>query len=760
MDFLTARTRRIAAWALFGIALTYAFIAGLRTVSDFDVGWLLAMGRHLVVHHQVPRTDVLSYTALGTPWIYPPFGGALLYLAYAWGGFSVLSWVGALACVAVVAICIGRPRLLTCGLSILAIPSIAFRTAPRADLFTTLLYAAFLAVLYKYRRDGKIYGWLLPFLMLAWVNTHPGFAAGLVLLGLYVAGQLLEFSFPLRRQQTAARLKTATPWIALTVLATLINPWGIRVYQGYLAQSKIMQLLNGLVGEWSGVRLTLSSFAGAFQLRDPESTYWWLLIFGCVAAVVALFRRQFAHALLLAGAAYFSVEHVRFQALFAVTVIVISGEVFSQHSFQSLKPTLRALSHATVVVALAALALVHIADRVENRSYLISGDLSLFGTGLSEWYPQRAAQFIESNELPGELFSDYNSAGYLTLRLGPRYPDFADGRQMPFFPSLLQEQATLTQSGPDSATWKQAADRYGINTIVLSLARTGGLGFVPLQQYCASRDWKPVYLDDVSIVLVRSLPENTRWLQGRTIDCASYRIVPSSSANVSTARGRAGLYNSYANMASIYYLLGRDRDAAEAIRNAQNLFSDDPNLLLLAGQLFQANGHLADAEAQYRSSLQARSTDTGWFLLAQLLLAKKDYPQAAWALQHSADLAISPAWRYELLGNIYLAMNRPHEALEAFGHATYFGERLAALPIYSSLKAQVAEGRGRAWLALQNPNRAASFLEEATRGEPNSHRWNLLADCYSGLGLAAAAEQARAHAKLLSTTKEISAAKQ
>ncbi len=299
MDLLSERSQRIAAWALFGLALVYAFVAALRTVADFDVGWLLATGRYLVTHHEVPRTEALSYTAFGAPWIYPPFGGALLYFLYTVGGFAALSWIDALACVAVVAVAIGRPRLLTCALAILAVPSIAFRTAPRAELFTTFFFAAYLALLWKHRRKGTGYLWLLPLIMLAWVNVHPGFAVGLALLGAYVAQELLEFCFAPRRPDATERLKKATPWIVLSMLATLVNPWGVRVYQGLLAQNRVVQLHSALVGEWTGVRLTITSFTGAFRLRDPSSSFWWLLVFACFAAAVALYRRQFANAILL-----------------------------------------------------------------------------------------------------------------------------------------------------------------------------------------------------------------------------------------------------------------------------------------------------------------------------------------------------------------------------------------------------------------------------------------------------------------------------
>ncbi len=753
---------RRAAWTLFAVALAYAFVAGLRTVADFDVGWLLSLGRYLITHHQVPRTDVLSYTASGVHWIYPPFGGALLYLVYKIGGFAALSWMNALACTAVLAIAVGRPRLLTCSLAILAVPSIAFRTAPRAELFTTIFFATFLVLLCKVRRDGKAPLWLLPLLMVAWVNAHSGFSAGIALIGFYIAIELVEFCYASRRPATVVRMKHAAPWLLLSVLATAINPWGFGVYRALLAHNKLAEFQMGVIGEWSSMRLTAASFADALQLRDPNSSYWWLLAFAVVAAVLALYRRQFANAALLGGAAYLSVQHVRFQALFAIVVIVISVEVFSRlpveeqpssasearqiSSRQGWLPG-ASIATATLITMVAGLAILHIADTLSNRSYLANGELSSFGTGLSWWYPQRAADFIESNGLPRQLFNDYNSGGYLTLRLGPKYQDFADGRGIPFSLDLLMMQTALMESPPESPIWSEQADRYNINTIIVSLARIGGLEYVPLKQYCESSRWKPVYLDDVSIVLVRNLPENQSWIERFTIDCAHYRIAPPLPNSWSANAQSAVLYNFYANSASIDYLLGRDHDAFDAVAHAEALFSNDPGLPLLKAQLLQANGKPAEAEAQYRHTLQIHPTDIAWYLLAQLLLSEKRYPEVAAALQNSADLALLPAGRYQLLGNVDLAMNRPQEALLAFDRAEHFGKNQASLPNYSLFGARLAEGRGRAWLQLHDAQRAASSLEKSTQLAPDPKRWNLLADAYSAEGRNADADEARKRAQ-------------
>jgi tetratricopeptide (TPR) repeat protein len=753
MDLLTGRsvterTQRIAAWAFFVLALAYAFVAGLRTVADFDVGWMLAMGRFLVTHHQVPRAEFLSYTAYGVSWIYPSFGGALLYLAYAAGGFAALSWINAIASAAVTALAIGRPRILTCALAIFAVPAIALRCAPRGELFSTLFFAAFLALLWRHRGGQNGWLWLLPLIMIAWVNAHPGFLAGIALLGVYAGLELLEFRFASRREQAVARLRSAAPWIALALLATLVNPWGVNVYRGFAAQDKVTALQSVQGSYWSGVHLSAATFAGAFQLRDPDSSFWWLLAIACVAALAALYRRQFGDAVLLVGAAYISVEHLRFQALFAIVVVVVAGEVFAAPRCSD-RPPSRILTSPLAVIAavlMAALALLHIVDTVSNRIYLAGSELSLFGTGLSWWYPQRAAQFIESNLPPREIFNDHNSGGYLTLRIGPGYRDFADGRAIPFGAEILAEQASLVQSPPDSSTWAREADRRGINTIILSLARFGALESVPLKDYCESREWKPVYLDEVSIVLVRNRQQNQPWISRLAIDCAHQPIAPPV-ADPATVRGRADLYNFYANAASVYYVLGRDQDASSAIAQAGNLFSGDPNLAQLTGQLLQANGKFAEAEEQFQRALRLRPTDKGWYLLARLFIAQKRYPEAALAVQHSADLAVLPAERYRLLGNLDLAMNKPSEALAAFDRAEVTGRKLAPLPSFPSFLAKIAEGRGRAWLALHDARRATSYAEEAARLEPQPQRWTLLADCYAAQGRSAEAEQARSHAR-------------
>src|SRR5580698_3080451 len=130
-----SRLERRLFFALGAIALIYAFLAALATVADPDLGWHLATGRWVAQHHHVFTGDPFSYTVPGTPAIYPPFGGFILYGLYLLGGFKLLSWVSALACAGTIALLLRRGNAVTAAIAILAIPFIAYRSVPRAEIF-------------------------------------------------------------------------------------------------------------------------------------------------------------------------------------------------------------------------------------------------------------------------------------------------------------------------------------------------------------------------------------------------------------------------------------------------------------------------------------------------------------------------------------------------------------------------------------------------------------------------------------------------
>jgi tetratricopeptide (TPR) repeat protein len=756
--------------ALIAIALIYAFLAGLHTVSETDLGWQMAAGRYIVQHHQIPSTTLFTYTVPDSTWIYPPFSGVLFYLLYLLGSYAALSWFSAFACAATVALAVWHGGRVTAALAILAVPAIAFRTMPRADLFTTVLFAAVLVLLARYYEGQHVRLWLLPILMLLWVNMHHGFVAGLALMGAYVFSEVCDLVFADRRASAVARLRKAVPWLFASAAVTLVNPWGFGIYRALSRQNKVTQPLTDFIGEWSTVHFNSLALRQAFSPRDPASADWWMLALGAIAILVCIWKLCPGPAILLAALFYESIAHVRFQAVFAVLVVELGGsllpalaELFlarqapATHDKESPPAPFTIGSPRVlgliVVILFALLAGVRSFDLVSNRYYIESGQLHFFGPGESWWFPERAMAVLEREHLPANLFHPYDMGGFLTFRVGEKYPDFADGRFIPFAGALFLEQKELSSAPPDSAAWQRAADRWNINTIVFSLSRYAGLGSFPLDDYCHSTTWKPVYLDDISILFVRNRPEYADILSRLTVRCDTAQLTPPPATVGNSWRARAERFNFLMNSTSIYYLLSRDAEAFSALHEAAQLFPDESNLHLVTAQLLQSNNRPAEAEQEYLRAIRALPGDAPWFALARLYNSEHRYAEAARCIKEAIAYSQVPFDRFRSLGHVYLSMNQPHDALDAFDQAERASPyRNNTTDLGKNFNAQIAQDRSRAYRALKDLPSAIAQQEFAVRLTPEDlNAWLILAELYEAQGNSSGAAAARQRAAALQT---------
>ena len=424
----TSRLERRLFLILAAVALIYAFCAGLRTISDFDFGWQLATGRWVAQHHHISSIDVFSFTAQGEPWVYPVGAGLVLYAAYLLGGYALISWIGAAACVGTIALLLRRGSAVSAGIAIIAVPLIAWRTAPRADMFTVVLFAAFLSLLWENYQTGRARLWLLPLLMVAWVNLHFGFAAGLALILAYVGVEISETIFGDERRRAAMqRLRRAWGWLVLTALVTLANPWGWGIYQALMRQERAagQQQLN--IGEWSAVPLTWSAFSTALSLEADRRRDLPAVNHCGRGRGIGIASTQFGSGNPAAG------RHVSAGAPCSDGIdICLRGSGSRRTGFECSAGRLFPLGYSAGTNAddrrvggrffFASLALLRSFDLVTNRHYVRVVDESNFGAGLGWWFPERAAEFIARENLPGEIFDTYDEGSYLIWKLGPAAP--------------------------------------------------------------------------------------------------------------------------------------------------------------------------------------------------------------------------------------------------------------------------------------------------------------------------------------------------
>jgi tetratricopeptide (TPR) repeat protein len=744
------------------LVLLSALCAGLHTVADYDMGWQLATGRYVVQHHQIPRTDVLSFTSAGKPWAYPPFAGVLLYLTYCAFGYAGLSWFCALACLAVVAYLVHRGDIGSAVLAMLAVQSIAARTAPRADLFSTMFFAFFLGELWAYHRGTRSRPWLLPVVMLFWVNLHPGFIAGLGAIGAYLLVEVSDLLFSERRQAVLLRLKKIWPWLAACGVATLVNPWGPKIYvasltlAGLAAPAGGALNIKGFIGEFHGVRVSRSLLYQLIDVRHMENGLTWLQLVAVILVALLLWKRQLGAAVIASVALYSGLAHARYMGLFVITIATLGGPLLSElfvkstssNSTTEVGKTTRPLVRMPEVMAIlvpivfCGVALLHIADFVSNRTYIVFNANWRFGAGLSSWFPDRAAAFIRRKQLPGNIFEEYALGGYAAWALGPEYPDFIDGRADPLNPDLFVEQRKLYREGPDSQLWQTEADRWNLNVLLVATSGFRGLSKMDPFAFCQSAAWRPVYMDDVSLVFLRNSPLNRPWIDRLQIDCRTQQLTPPAAAS------RGALYDFYLDSGALFFELQRFQESEESLRRASALYPEDPNAHLLLASLFQREQRYREAEREYRASLALNQNSGALYSLGLLYANEGRNIEAVEAIERAAKESTEPLDMYMTLGKLQIALNHPEQALAAFAEAEKHspfgngGESLAP-----ELYAEIAEGNSEAQRLLGHWPEAISFQQDATRRTPLVvRRWDRLAALYEATGQRQLAAEARQRA--------------
>ena len=136
---------------------------------------------------------------------------------------------------------------------------------------------------------------------------------------------------------------------------------------------------------------------------------------------------------------------------------------------------------------------------VSNRLYLWLLVPHEFGAGVLESsFPIKAAAFVREMELPGRLFCDLTSGGYLTwdTPLGDKV--YIDGRLEVYDDEFYLAYMRGLQA-PD--VWQEQADRAEIDTALLDYC-------VPthrrlIQWLNSDPRWALVYVDEVAVVFVR-----------------------------------------------------------------------------------------------------------------------------------------------------------------------------------------------------------------------------------------------------------------
>src|SRR5262249_1346634 len=133
-------------------------------------------------------------------------------------------------------------------------------------------------------------------------------------------------------------------------------------------------------------------------------------------------------------------------------------------------------------------------------------------------------------------------------------------------------------------------------TIVFSLI-VDEVPLTRLKADCDAKQWRPVYLDEVSIVLVRRTAQNEDLIRRFPVDCATAPLprkpLPPTAAS----------FHAYLNAGRILLVLKRNTEALAAADRAMTIFPNSAHGRLYRGKILYALQRDSEAEEEWKRAL-------------------------------------------------------------------------------------------------------------------------------------------------------------
>lgn len=219
---------------------------------DPDFGWQLRTGEY-ILQYGFPKTDPFSYTMPEFPfvahsWLIDVLF-AQIYPVVGYEGLAILT-----STASVLALCVAllpnRKHLPSILLAfLLSVSSLLSYISVRPQSFSWLLFAFFIIIIFEKKLWQK-FGWVLPLVMILWVNIHGSFAIGLGILGFKLGYKAL--------MQKKLDKKLALISLA-TFAATFINPYTYDIWREVFL-TFFDNKLRTEISEWKPLFLRLSEF--------------------------------------------------------------------------------------------------------------------------------------------------------------------------------------------------------------------------------------------------------------------------------------------------------------------------------------------------------------------------------------------------------------------------------------------------------------------------------------------------------------------
>ncbi|MFW5874812.1 MAG: hypothetical protein ACOCUC_01115, partial [bacterium] len=495
--------------------------------SDMDLWFHLSYGRHYVenltfyIDHSMFSWTPSSAESTYNTWL----GSSAMYLlhgVFGVTGLFALHYLILLASGAVVFL-FARSVNVRPGIGVLAVilfAAISMRVAAnfvKPEMFSTLFMSLTAALYLRFRTSpGRWIMWALPAVFLVWVNTHGLWQFGFTFLGLVFGVELVVFfAFP-----GQALGRTAMKYLALTVLfsflALCMNPHGPGVPFGFVKgrASQIFSILFSSGGGASGGAVldyyrAISEYQSMWpHLFNWEDSHFKTVSALCMSSMIAIFAGAWIFSWKRAGKADLPVAAANFFFFFMAMFMLRLGLVFGIIWIFSMVFLAGRIGPGSVFrgsVPLVTAAYLVLVAYTAVAAFCIYDDPSWFGKGYRNYIPDQEVNYIMKYDLPGPMFNDYISGGYLMWAAYPEYKVFLDPRQFPYRHEVFPDYQSIGSKYPYTPEGlEKFTDKYPAKAALIHRRYPKFI-----EWFQKSPEWTLAYFDRVGVVMIRKdvIPE-------------------------------------------------------------------------------------------------------------------------------------------------------------------------------------------------------------------------------------------------------------
>ena len=467
------------------------FNAGML-LTDGDTGYHIRAGEFILQARTIPKTDIFSLWMPPLSWTaHEWLSEVLMAIVHHHAGLIGIAVLFSLSIATTHAVLFKMLRgesqdiLMPLLLTVVAASTSSIHWLARPHIFSLLLTVIWYSVLNRFQYRGKNHLFVLPFIMLLWVNIHGGYVFGLMLLLVYLLGNLasLHFSEKSGSPEYICKLKSLAKVFAACLLVSLCNPQGYRILIFPFVLASDPFLMNN-------VQEFLSP-----NFHKPLTFKYLLLASIALFAFsrVALNWIELGLVILTTYMALYSTRYIPIYAIIAAPILL--------RLIDRLKHDLPLYTVNWLARRSAGFCLV---DRRTLGYLWLTGvifvvftlvHLSVVHTAFDDrLFPTKAVEFILAETIPGTMFNNEEFGDYIIYKAWPKYRVFFDGRSDMYGGILGAEYLKIARTLPG---WQDVLNKHQIDWVFFN---TSSMLSSALKTDSA---WQLIYSDPVASIFVR-----------------------------------------------------------------------------------------------------------------------------------------------------------------------------------------------------------------------------------------------------------------